>query len=101
MVPDCRVDGEEFFLMTTDLVSFVSRETLFVVAYVCAPVLGIALVVGLAVGIFQAITSIQEMTLTFIPKILAVGIVLLILTNWFLDLLVNYTELIFSEISKM
>ena len=87
--------------MTTDLVSFVSRETLFVVAYVCAPVLGIALVVGLAVGIFQAITSIQEMTLTFIPKILAVGIVLLILTNWFIDLLVNYTELIFSEISKM
>ena len=87
--------------MTTDLVSFVSRETLFVVAYVCAPILGIALVVGLAVGIFQAITSIQEMTLTFIPKILAVGIVLLILTNWFLDLLVNYTELIFSEISKM
>ena len=87
--------------MTTDLVSFVSRDTLFVVAYVCAPVLGIALVVGLAVGIFQAITSIQEMTLTFIPKILAVGIVLLILTNWFLDLLVNYTELIFSEISKM
>ena len=87
--------------MTTDLVSFVSRETLFVVAYVCAPVLGIALIVGLAVGIFQAITSIQEMTLTFIPKILAVGIVLLILTNWFLDLLVNYTELIFSEISKM
>ena len=87
--------------MTTDLVSFVSRETLFAVAYVCAPVLGIALVVGLAVGIFQAITSIQEMTLTFIPKILAVGIVLLLLTNWFLDLLVNYTELIFSEISKM
>ena len=87
--------------MTTDLVSFVSRETLFVVAYVCAPVLGIALVVGLAVGIFQAITSIQEMTLTFIPKILAVGIVLLLLTNWFLDLLVNNTELIFSEISKM
>ena len=87
--------------MTTDLVSFVSRETLFVVAYVCAPVLGIALFVGLAVGIFQAITSIQEMTLTFIPKILAVGIVLLLLTNWFLDLLVNYTELIFSEISKM
>lgn len=87
--------------MTTDLVSFVSRETLFVVAYVCAPVLGIALVVGLAVGIFQAITSIQEMTLTFIPKILAVGIVLLLLTNWFVDLLVNYTELIFSEISKM
>ena len=87
--------------MTTDLVSFVSRETLFVVAYVCAPVLGIALVVGLAVGIFQAITSIQEMTLTFIPKILAVGIVLLLLTNWFLDLLVSYTELIFSEISKM
>ena len=87
--------------MTTDLVSFVSRETLFVVAYVCAPVLGIALVVGLAVGNFQAITSIQEMTLTFIPKILAVGIVLLLLTNWFLDLLVNYTELIFSEISKM
>ena len=101
MVPDCRIDGQELFIMTTDLVSFVSRETLFVVAYVCAPVLGIALVVGLAVGIFQAITSIQEMTLTFIPKILAVGIVLLILTNWFLDLLVNYTELIFSEISKM
>ena len=87
--------------MSTDLVSFVSRESLFVVAYVCAPVLGTALVVGLAVGIFQAITSIQEMTLTFIPKILSVGIILLLLTNWFIDLLVNYTELIFNEISKM
>jgi len=87
--------------MITDLVTFVSRETLFVVAYICAPVLGIALIVGLSVGIFQAITSIQEMTLTFIPKILAVGIVLLILTNWFLDILINYTELIFNEISKM
>ena len=65
------------------------------------PILAIALGIGLLIGLIQAATSIQEMTLTFIPKILAVGIVLLILTNWFLDLLVNYTELIFSEISKM
>ena len=85
--------------MTTDLVSFVSRETLYVVAYVCAPVLGIALVVGLAVGIFQAITSIQEMTLSFVPKVVLVIFAMGFLANFFLVSLTDYFNFIFDSIS--
>ena len=85
--------------MTTDLVSFVSRETLFVVAYVCAPVLGIALVVGLAVGIFQAITSIQEMTLSFVPKLFVVLGAMALFASYTLSTMTDYFMFIFEEIA--
>ena len=58
--------------MTADFVVYISRETLITVLYIAAPLLGTTLLVGLAVGIFQAVTSIHEMTLTFIPK-MAIG----------------------------
>ena len=56
------------------------------------PLLVAGLVVGLAVSIFQAVTQIQEMTLTFIPKILALGLVLMIAGPWMLGELITYTE---------
>ncbi|SVB81871.1 uncharacterized protein METZ01_LOCUS234725 [marine metagenome] len=68
------------------------------VLYIAAPLLGTTLLVGLAVGIFQAVTSIHEMTLTFIPKMAIVGIMLLILTPWFLDVLVRFTQEVFYQI---
>tara|TARA_B100001105_G_C22248578_1_gene381514 strand:- start:72 stop:341 length:270 start_codon:yes stop_codon:yes gene_type:complete len=84
--------------MTSDFVIYISRETLMTVLYISAPLLGTTLLVGLAVGIFQAVTSIHEMTLTFIPKMAIVGIMLLILTPWFLDVLVRFTQEVFYQI---
>ena len=84
--------------MTSDFVIYISRETLMTVLYISAPLLGTTLLVGLAVGIFQAVTSIHEMTLTFIPKMAIVGIMLLILTPWFLDVLIRFTQEVFYQI---
>ena len=84
--------------MTADFVVYISRETLITVLYIAAPLLGTTLLVGLAVGIFQAVTSIHEMTLTFIPKMAVVGIMLLILSPWFLNVLVRFTQEVFYQI---
>ncbi|SVB33285.1 uncharacterized protein METZ01_LOCUS186139 [marine metagenome] len=69
--------------------------------YIATPLLGTTLLVGLAVGIFQAVTSIQEMTLTFIPKMAVVAIMLIILTPWFLDVLIRFTQEIIYQIPFM
>ena len=87
--------------MTPDFVTHVARETLITVLYISAPILGATLLVGLAVGIFQAVTSIQEMTLTFIPKMAVVAVILIILTPWFLDVLVRFTQEIIYQIPFM
>ena len=87
--------------MTADFVVYISRETLITVLYIAAPLLGTTLLVGLAVGIFQAVTSIHEMTLTFIPKMAVVAIMLIILTPWFLDVLIRFTQEIMYQIPFM
>ena len=87
--------------MTPDFVTYISRETLITVLYIATPLLGTTLLVGLAVGIFQAVTSIQEMTLTFIPKMAVVAVMLIILTPWFLDVLVRFTQEIIYQIPFM
>jgi flagellar biosynthetic protein FliQ len=87
--------------VTPDFVTYVARETLITVLYISAPILGATLLVGLSVGIFQAVTSIQEMTLTFIPKMAVVAIMLIILTPWFLDVLVRFTQEIIYQIPFM
>ena len=87
--------------MTLDFVTYLSRETLITVLYIAGPLLGTTLLVGLAVGIFQAVTSINEMTLTFIPKMAVVAIMLIILTPWFLDVLIRFTQEIMYQIPFM
>ena len=84
--------------MTIDYVVYIGRETLMTSIYILAPILGIGLIVGLLVAIFQAITQIHEMTLTFIPKMAVVGLTLIILMPWFLDVLLAFTREIFSQI---
>ena len=65
---------------------------------ISAPMLGFGLVVGVVVSIFQAVTSIQEMTLTFIPKILAVMLSMLIFFPWMIDMMLSYTARIIINI---
>lgn len=77
--------------MNTDVALFWVQESLKLAAMMTAPLLGTALVVGLSVSLFQAITSIQEMTLSYVPKMLAVAAVLLALTPWMLEMMVDFT----------
>ncbi len=87
--------------MSTDLVVFISHQTLITALYLLLPILGSALLVGVMVGLFQAVTSIQEITLTFIPKIAVVGLVLLLLIPWMLDLIIGFNLLIFDQITQL
>ena len=77
--------------MNTDVAMYWVQEAMQTALLLAMPLLGAALAVGLVVSLFQAITSMQEMTLSYIPKILAVAAVLLLLTPWMLQLLIDFT----------
>ncbi len=87
--------------MTDVIVIKVLRESLMTVLIVSAPILGIGMIVGLIVAIFQTTTSIQEQTLTFIPKIVAIFMSIIIFAAWIIRTLVNYTYKIFEMIEKI
>ncbi len=84
--------------MSQDLCVQIFREFLKVSLILVAPVLMAAIVVGLMVSVFQAATQIHEMTLVFVPKILAIVLCLMILSPWMLNYLVSYTISLFSNI---
>lgn len=76
--------------MSIDDVVTIAGEALFLVIKVSAPILLISLIVGLIISIFQTVTSIQEQTLTFVPKIISVFLGLILLGNWMLTELSGY-----------
>ncbi|MDR2104969.1 MAG: flagellar biosynthesis protein FliQ, partial [Deferribacteraceae bacterium] len=78
--------------MDADLVINLMLGALKIALLVAAPMLLFGLVVGLAVSVFQAVTQIQEMTLAFIPKILAIMICLAVFFPWMLQIIVSYTR---------
>ena len=84
--------------MTPEFVVNFAKDAISVTILVAMPMLGLGLIIGLAVSVFQATTSIQEMTLTFVPKILAVLLGLLYFAPWMLDKLITYTENVFQNI---
>jgi flagellar biosynthetic protein FliQ len=88
-------------MMDTAMVIDLARQALWVTILVSAPLLGIALAVGLFVGIFQAATSINEMTLSFIPKILALTGALALFGSWQIVTLVDFTRSIFQRIPAL
>ncbi|MBQ9365475.1 MAG: flagellar biosynthesis protein FliQ [Schwartzia sp.] len=76
--------------MSGDVVVQLGQQALMTVLLVAAPMLGLGLLVGLCVSVFQATTSIQEQTLAFIPKIIAVFVAILIFGPWMLRIMVEY-----------
>ena len=84
--------------MSIEFVTSFGREALLVVLLISAPLLGFALLVGVIISIFQAVTQIQEMTLTFVPKILAVLIALLAFGPWIIRILLNFTTTLFLNL---
>ena len=84
--------------MSGDLVIQIGQNALWIVLLVSAPMLGLGLAVGLLVSVFQATTSIQEATLAFIPKSIAVFVAILIFGPWMLSILVEYFTNIFVNL---
>ncbi|MDR2884444.1 MAG: flagellar biosynthesis protein FliQ [Deferribacteraceae bacterium] len=85
--------------MNADLVISLLINALEIALLVAAPMLLFGLVVGLVVSIFQAVTQIQEMTLAFIPKILAIMISMAVFFPWMLQIVVQYTTSLFTNIN--
>jgi flagellar biosynthetic protein FliQ len=84
--------------MDTAMVVDLGRQALWMTVLISAPLLGVALIVGLVIGILQAATSINEATLSFIPKVAALGLTLAIVGGWQINMLVEYTRSIFMRI---
>ena len=85
--------------MTEEQVVDITREALFLIIECSAPLLLISLVVGLVISIFQTITSIQEQTLTFVPKIIGVFIGVMIFGSWILTKITDYIQKLWSNFS--
>jgi flagellar biosynthetic protein FliQ len=88
------------FPLTTELVLRIAQEAIYTILIVIAPVAGIALVVGLIVSIFQATTQIQEQTLAFVPKIVAVFLSILIFGPWMLRHVLDFTQHLLGNLSQ-
>ncbi len=87
--------------MDASTVIDLGRQALWTIALVSAPMLLVALAVGLFIGIIQAATSINEMTLSFIPKLIAMAMTLLLFGSWMLVTLVDFTRSIFERIPTL
>jgi flagellar biosynthetic protein FliQ len=87
--------------MNEDLIVELGKNALKTTAMISAPLLIGALVVGILVSIFQAITQINEATLTFIPKMIIVALVFVLAGPWMLDLLTNYTTDLFMSVASI
>ena len=85
--------------MTIDDVVTITREALYTIVISGAPVLLVSLVIGLIVSIFQTVTSIQEQTLTFVPKILSIFLTLILLGHWMLDKMVSFMTNLWGDFS--
>lgn len=83
--------------MSEGLLIQIGRDALMTVLLVAAPMLGMGLIVGIIVSIFQATTQIQEPTLAFIPKIVAVFVAIAIFGPWMLHVITGYTSNLFSQ----
>ena len=87
--------------MTPEMVTTIGQQALWTTTLIAAPLLLSALAVGLLVGIFQAATQINEMTMSFIPKLLILVLALVAAGPWMLSVMVNYTQQLFDQIPSL
>lgn len=87
--------------MTPQFVLAIGREAIILTLMVSAPMLAAGLIVGLMISILQAVTQIHEMTLTFIPKIVAVALALLIFLSWMINIIVDFTVRVLNSIPSI
>ncbi|MEU2348242.1 flagellar biosynthesis protein FliQ [Modestobacter sp. NPDC049651] len=87
--------------MTDTDVTELATQTMLVAAKVAAPILLTALLVGFMISLFQAATQIQEPTLSFVPKVIACGIAMLVTGNWALGELISFTHQLFDTLPRL
>lgn len=83
--------------MNEEVVVSLLRETLILILKVSAPMLIVSLVIGLIVSILQTVTSIQEQTLTFVPKLIGIFVVLMLFGNWIMKSISDFTTYLFTN----
>ncbi|WP_435746813.1 flagellar biosynthetic protein FliQ [Nocardioides sp. SYSU DS0663] len=87
--------------MTDTEIIGIAMQTMVVALKLSAPILVTSLVIGFAISLFQSMTQIQEFTLAFVPKVVGVGIALVVSGNWMLHTLVNFTEQLYRQIPAL
>jgi flagellar biosynthetic protein FliQ len=87
--------------MTPDLVMTIGQDALTTMLVLAMPMLLVALAIGLLVGVFQAATQINEMTLSFIPKLIGMSVAIAVAGPWMLKVIVNYTQTLIINIPSM
>lgn len=87
--------------MTDTVVLELLRQTFWISLKIGGPILAVALVIGVAIGLVQAITQIQEMTLTFVPKAIAIAAVVLFFGSWMMESLIIFTTDLFDRIPEL
>lgn len=85
--------------MTVDDVVAIANEALYIIIKTAAPILLVSLIIGLVISIFQTVTSIQEQTLTFVPKIIGVFVAIMVLGHWMLNEMVDFVVRLWSNFS--
>jgi flagellar biosynthetic protein FliQ len=88
-------------LVTDTQVMHLALQVMLVCLKLSAPILLTALVIGFVISLFQSMTQIQEFTLAFVPKVVGIGIVLLISGNWMLHSLISFTQHLFEQVPSL
>jgi len=87
--------------MTTEFIVGFGREAIEVALLLAGPMLAVGLVVGVLVSLLQALTQVQEMTLTFVPKLLSISLVIVVLMPWMADLMIDYTANLYASLPEL
>ena len=87
--------------MTDSILIDIANQSMQLALMISLPLLLVSLVVGLAVSLFQVATSLQDVTLTFVPKIIAVGLTLMFAAHWILQMLIGFTHGLLSDFSAV
>lgn len=78
----------------------IARQTIWLIIKTAVPILLVSMIVGLVISLFQTLTSIQEQTLTFVPKLLAIMLVLMIMGPWLLNAIVSYMNILWGSFAQ-
>ena len=87
--------------MDQSVVLELGRSGLIVAFSIILPILSVALFIGVGISVFQAVTQVQEMSLTFVPKLIGAGLILLLLGGWMMSKLVAFATLCFDQITRV
>ncbi len=86
--------------MNADTVVYLAREAMFTILLVSAPILGASLLIGILISFFQAVTHLQEQTLTFVPRIVGVFIVIVLFGSWMINIMLSYMSNLFINMNQ-